>query len=313
MPTEATATVESAPAAEATPAAPTAPAEGAPAATPDAVPPPVEAPKERDEIAESLAALNRELRSAKSERDKYKGESAKLAERVTLAEVTEKASAAIKSKDFVTALRTLDPDLSVDEAIVTLLEQAAALDQKPMSQADIEKMVAAKIEADKKESEEKAKAAEEAAKRANADALELSTRNYLVAVGAEQQTGAFPLVNAHSTTEEEVEALEKMIRRHTQERFAESREIPTPRQSLEWLERKFEADLKAVGYTKAQIAEIKADAAADGKAKATGTVPTADTLGAAPPPPEKGKRESMKEYDARVKAQFRALRQQSAH
>lgn len=294
-----------APAAAATPA-PTAqqavkdgeakPAEAAPAEKPEA-----------DEIAASLAELNREIRAAKAERERAKGELAKVADRVAVADHMDKVKAAIKARDFVTALKSIDPDLSVDEAILTLLEQAKATDAQPLTQADIERITAAKIEEQKKADAERVRLEQEQAIKAQAEKLESATKTYLVACGKEQETGAFPLVNAHSTSEEQVEALEKMIRRHATEEYARSKEVPSPKATLEWLERKLEADMKAAGYTKAEIDEAKGD-----PAKPLQTAPVPDTKGGTREPTKQEKRESMAEYDKRIKAQLRALKANGA-
>ena len=307
-PTQGTATATPTPASAKAPdvaAAASAPAASTDTATPAAAPA-VEQPKAEpakpavDEVAQSLGALNREIRAAKAEREKVKSDAAKMADKLALGEQHAKARDALKAKDYVTALKALDPELSVDEAILTLIDQAKALDAQPLSQADIERITVAKIE------EQQRIAAENEAK-AQTARVELATANYVAACAAEFNPETFPLIAALGVSKEKIQEF-------TEAAWQRDRSIPTPADTLKHFEAEFERKLKMRGYSKAEIAEAKAEAQAAAAtptqpAKPVATAPIADTKGAAAEP-TKGKHETIKEYDARIKAQLRALKDQ---
>jgi hypothetical protein len=206
-----------------------------PAATPEA-----------DEIAASLAALNRETRAARAAREKAEQEVAKLGDKVTQAEQLGKVRDSLKAKDVVGALRALDPDLNVDEAILTLLEQAKAADAQPLSQADIEKIAVAKFE-------EQQKAAAAAAEAENKAKIERANASYVDACGAEFQAaaGEFKLIGVLGVSKEK-------ILEYTTQCWQKDRSVPFAVDTLKHFEAQYEEDLKRAGYTRAQIAQVAA-------------------------------------------------------
>jgi chromosome segregation protein len=224
---------------------------------------PAAAAAEVDDIAASLAALNRETRAARAARERAESELAKVGDKVTQAEQLAAVRESMKAKDYVAALKALDPDLSVDEAILTLLEQAKATDAQPLSQADIERIALAKVEAHQKA----AQAAAEAETKARVDQASAS---YVGACAAEFQAaaGEFALIGALGVSADK-------IRDYATECYQRDRSVPSPAETLRHFEAQYESALKRAGYSRAQIAEMK-----------TGAQPTpaAATTPAAPAP-----------------------------
>jgi hypothetical protein len=258
------------PAAEVVADAAKAPKTETPAATPEA-----------DEIAASLAALNRETRAARAAREKAEQEVAKLGDKVTQAEQLGKVRDSLKAKDVVGALRALDPDLNVDEAILTLLEQAKAADAQPLSQADIEKIAVAKFE-------EQQKAAAAAADAENKAKIERASASYVAACGEEftAAAGEFKLIGALGVSDEK-------IIEYSKECWQKDRSVPSPTETLRHFETQYEESLKRAGYTRAQIAQVAAGvqptAAPVAAPAATGAIvgAAASDTGGAPSTPAK--------------------------
>jgi hypothetical protein len=315
MTTEATAATvptASAPAAPAVPAAPDAATIGQ-AATAEAnataaqnanrtaegepVPPPAETPKPdptaRDEVADALAQLNRQMRETAKIKETYQTKEKTMAERLALADRAEKVKTAIAEKRYLDAILAADESVNPDEAAVLLMEQAGARDAKPMTREEIERITAEKM----KEAEDKATAAAEAKK---AQDFESAKDLYGNSCKAEFSANAtkYPLVGALGVKGPEL--IEWAIKQTEKNGSA-----PSPAETLKHFEDEREAALKSAGWSKAEIAAMKTD-----PTKPIPTAPTADTRGAAAEPPAKGKRETMAEYDARIKAQFRAGRGQ---
>lgn len=257
---------------------------------------------EKDEIAAALANLNREVRAARAAKENHEKELARVGDKVAAAERLEKARAALKSKDYISALTELDPEANVDEAILTLIDQAKAKDAQPLSQEQIQALARKEFEAQQKAAQEKKEAADKAI-------MERSTDMYMDACDREFSSDKFPLIAQWGLSREEVE-------KYTLDKFKSERVIPSPEDTLKHFESRHEAKVTAAGYTKAQIAAMKegatpAEAVAANPTKAqTPTAPVSDTRGAVSEPSKTEKRETMKEYDARIKAQLRAMRGQ---
>jgi hypothetical protein len=218
---------------------------------PAKVEPPAETPPpapaaEVDDIAASLAALNRETRAARAAKERAEAELAKVGDKVTQAEQLGKVRESMKAKDYVSALKALDPDLSVDEAILTLLEQAKATDAQPLSQADIERIAVAKFE-------EQQKSAQAAAEAENTARIKQANVSYANACAAEFEAaaGEFALIGALGVGDDK-------ISEYATECYQRDRSVPSPIETLRHFEAQYEASLKRAGYTKAQIAEVKA-------------------------------------------------------
>jgi hypothetical protein len=237
---------------------------------------------EASDIAKALADLNRETRSARGAREKAETELAKLGEKVVAAEKWEKATGLLKGKNYIEGLKALDPDLSVDDAILTLIAQADAQDAKPLSQADIERIAAEKYAAEKKSDEEKAAAA-------NAQKLTQAQQSYVNACAQEFSPEKFPLVAALGVSDAQ-------INEFAEASFAADRSVPLAEDALAHFEKQFEARLKKAGWTKAEIAAAKqeqiaaatqADAPAAKPASGAIVGVAASDTGGAPGIPEK--------------------------
>jgi len=313
MPTEATA-----PAAAPAPVAPTAPAapatvgqaataeanvkatpaqgqaaEGAVAAPPAA--PPKPAVPERDEVADTLAQLNRQMRETTKIKDSYQAKERSMSERLALADRAEKVKTAIAEKRYLDTILAADETVNPDEAAVLLMKQTETRDAKPMTREEIERITTEKM----KEAEDKATAAAQAKK---AQDFENAKDLYGSSCAAEFSANAakYPLVGALGIDGPKL--IEWAIKQTEKNGSA-----PSPAATLKHFEDEREAALLKAGWTKAEIAAIATD-----PIKAPPTAPTADTRGAASEALPKTKRETMQEYDARVKAQMRSLRAQPA-
>jgi hypothetical protein len=274
-------------------------AQATPVATEATPAQPAEASKtpQSDPIADAMAEINKMRREVSAKKDGLVSREKQLADKLALADTMDQVRAAVASKDYAGALQMLAGEgFNLDEASVLLFDQANAKDAKPLTQADVERIAS-----------EKAKAEREAAEKASSDqqaaALEQSKQEYVAScvqvLRANQSR--FPLVARRGVSDEELfEWVLPSVRGGV---------APTIDEALAHFEaqyvRDFEAEAKAMGYTRAEIAAAKADAAADAKSPAA-AVPVPDTRGTATERKTEGQAESIAEMTRRHKAELKA-------
>lgn len=220
------------PAAPAEPAKPAAPAavepakpsvqagEAKDAAKPAEKPPeakPVEDPKddlaarvakfsrEEREFAQRRAAFEQEQARAKAEREEAaKQHEAKLKQ----AETVEKATKALESGDIAGTIRLLKADVNPSAIALQFLEQLQREDERPMSAAEVDRIVAERLKAESearaKSEEEKRKADEEKKKTEGMTALETARENYMQACSSVFSREKHPFIAAYGLRREDV-------------------------------------------------------------------------------------------------------------
>lgn len=287
QPTQSAPTVADAAAKPAEPAAPAAP----------------KAPED-DPIANAMAELNKMRREVAKAKDTVAAREKEHADKIALAETMGKARAAVASKDFATALQLLAGEgFDLDEASVLLIEQANARDAKPLTQADIERIAAEKVKAER----DAAHAAETAKRTAE---FEQSKQLYGTACvdAFKADPTKFPLLASRGIDGDRV--IEWAL---SQAAKNGNRVAPTPGEALAHFEAQyvaqFEREAKAMGYTKAEIAAAKAEVAASAGKPAGAAVPIPDTRGAPTERKTTEGHESIAEMTKRHKAELLAASQ----
>lgn len=253
--------------------------------------------KKADPVADALASLTKQDREVKRERDKIKADRAGLEEKARHGETVTKARELFKAGDYAGALSLIDPEMNLDAVSLALLEQLSSRDQKPLSQADVEAIAKKKVDDDAAEKQKKVE--EESKKR-----LEKANASYLDACVEIYKTNAtkFPLVTVIELQREDFDA---RIIRYATGQHREGNGVPTPDQVLEHFEKKLEAELKAAGYSRAEIREIKQATAAQGASAAPIVAgPAAKNTGGAEGAP--AKRPTLAEEREKVRAALRA-------
>ena len=259
----------------------------------DAKPEPAKpAAPEKDEVAETMARLNREQRE--------------MGDKVKLGEAMVAAREALGKKDFLGALTTLagEAGLDPDEAAVLLLEQASSREKPPLTEEQARKVA-------EKAFEDKQKAAQEEAQKREEAEIAQGKQLYGNACAEIYKANAaqFPLISAYGLSDEEIFGwvIPEMKRQRGNP--------PLPQQTLEHFEKqhfsRFEKAAAKLGYVKAAphpAAPAQQPGAKSATAAATpAIVPAADTGGNVSEP--KKTRETIAEYNKRVREQFRARRQ----
>lgn len=253
--------------------------------------------KTTDPVADALASLTKQDREVKRERDKIKADRAGLEEKAKHGETVTKARELFKAGDYAGALSLIDPEMNLDAVSLALLEQLSSRDAKPLSQADVEAIAKKKVDDDAAEKQKKVE--EESKKR-----LEKANASYLDACVEIYKTNAtkFPLVTAIELQREDFDA---RIIRYATGQHREGNGVPAPDQVLEYFEKKLEAELKAAGYSRAEIREIKQATAAQGASAAPIVAgPAAKNTGGAEGAP--AKRPTLAEKREKVRASLRA-------
>lgn len=286
---------------------------GADAAKQASAPPQAEArPTEpaKDEVAETMARLNKEAREVAKAKKQFEQSQKELGDKVKLAEAMTRAREALGKKDFLGALTALagESGLDPDEAAVLLLEQANSREKPPLTEKDIERIAEEKFKA-KEEAERKA-----AEERGNAE-LDQGKQLYGNACAQvyKADPSKFPLISTYGL--DDAQMFEWVLPEAKRNRG----EVPTPQKTLEHFEAqhlaKFEKAAAALGYVKASVAQAAPAApAVPGKAdpaKVPVTAPAVNTEGVVEDKP-KQKRESIADYNRRIREQFRARRGQAA-
>ena len=270
--------------------------------TPAAPPPAVPA----DELASRLAQLTREQRRFTAEQEKWAAqrteETKTHAEKLQHAETLAQAQAAVQSGDWLAAAKAIAPDVDPNIVALRLLEQLQLGDPQPISVADVEKMVAAKLEAQRKADEAKRTEEEKARNAETVRVLEGARENYLGACAAAYNGKAadFPLVGARGIPRAEL--LEYV---EAQRDDAGRPLVPDPEQVVAHFEKLYQEQATRAGFVRPAPA---AAPAAKGGTALTAAALQAD--GGGRPSPE-GKRESLDEKRARIKQRLRLGGQQA--
>lgn len=272
-------------------------------AQPDKQDPATPAQPAKDEIADGLADLNRLRREAGKLKTTLEASQKEHAAKLQMADAMAKAREYLGAKDFAGALEALagEAGIDIDEAAVLLIEQAQKREQRPLTQADAERIAAEKFKAERE-------AAEKRAAELQAAQLEQAKQDFGLACSHEltRDASKYPLLAGREISDERFWAwvLPEVERRHGA--------APTTTEVLQHFEAeemaKFAKDATRLGYTKAEIREAIADAktsAATGNGSGP-AVPVADTRGAATPRADLGKKETLAEMDARHKRELRA-------
>lgn len=263
---------------------------------------------DKDEVAETMARLNREQREVSAAKKKLEASHKELGEKAKMGEALLSAREALGKKDFLGALMTLagEAGLDADEAAVLLLEQANGREKPPLTEEQARKLASEEFEA-------KQKAAKEEAEKQAAANIEKGKQVYgnaCVQIYKADPT-KHPLLSIYGLDES---AMFDWV-------FAEMKRnqgnAPAPVQTLEHFEGQhvanFEKAAKALGWVKAQPVQPSAPGQTPQAKDKTNQpafqaiVPASDTEGAVSE--QRQKRESVREYDRRIKAQFAARRQ----
>jgi hypothetical protein len=297
----------------ATPAATVKQATVVPAAPTVAEPPKVETPAAAsppavpaDELASRLAQLTREQRRFTAEQEKWATqrteETQKHAEKLKHAETLAQAQAAVQSGDWLAAAKAIAPDVDPNIVALRLLEQLQLGDPQPISAADVEKMVAAKLESQRKADEAKRTEEEKSRNAETVRVLEGARENYLSACAAAYNGKAtdFPLVGARGIPRTELLEYVEAQRDDSGRPL-----VPDPEQVVAHFEKLYQEQATRAGFVRPAPA---AAPAAKGGTALTAAALQADGGGRASP---EGKRESLDEKRARIKQRLRLGGQQA--
>lgn len=211
-----------------------------------------------EDLADRIAKFSREARELAQQQAEFKAEQARIkAEReeaakqheakLRQAETVEKAAKAIESGDIAGALKALKGDINPSAIALQLLEQLQKEDERPMSQAEVDRMIAERLKVEgearaKAEEEAKKKAAEEA-KAAEMATLEGARERYMEACSSAFSKEKHPFIAAHGLKREEVTAYVES------QRDERGRMLPTsPEDALEHFETLYRKRAEAAGW-----------------------------------------------------------------
>lgn len=200
--------------------------------------------REQRELAEQRKAFEQERSKAKAEREEVaKQHAAKLAQ----AETVERATTAIESGDIVGAIRALKSDANPSAFALQLLEQLQKEDERPMSAAEVDRIVAERLKAEaaarEKAEEEKRKADEEKKKSEGMATLEKARDGYMQACSAVFSKANHPFIAAHGLTRDEVIAYAESQRDETGRIVA-----PDPEELIKHFEEKLRKRAELAGW-----------------------------------------------------------------
>lgn len=235
---------------------------------PAAAPPPaVEQPKAEekpkagespDEMAARLAKFSREEREASARRRAWEEEQtrakAEWEERqkqhegkLKQAELFEKVSKAIEAGDELGAIRLLKADINPSAFTLTLLGQLQEEDERTMSPAEVERMIAERLKTEQaareKANEEAKKAAEEKQKAEGEKTLETAKDSYVSACKLEFSREKFPFIARRGLDRESIMKHAMSVRDD-----AGRLSPPLPEELLKHFEAKYRAEAEADGF-----------------------------------------------------------------
>ena len=211
-----------------------------------------------DEMAATVAKLSREKRDLEAQRRTFAEEQARAkaereetakqhAVKLAQAETVEKAVKAIENGDVAGAMKLLKADVNPSALALQLLEQLQKEDERPMSQAEVDRMIAERLKAEQatreKADEERRKADAEKQKAEQEKVLNTAKENYVNACNLEFSREKFPFVAKRGISSSAILEYAMSVKDD-----AGRLSPPSPEDVLRHFEARYKEDAQADGY-----------------------------------------------------------------
>lgn len=209
-------------------------------------------------MAATVAKLSREKRDLEAQRRTFAEEQARAkaereetakqhAVKLAQAETVEKAVKAIENGDVAGAMKLLKADVNPSALALQLLEQLQKEDERPMSQAEVDRMIAERLKAEQatreKADEERRKADAEKQKAEQEKVLNTAKENYVNACNLEFSREKFPFVAKRGISSSAILEYAMSVKDD-----AGRLSPPSPEDVLRHFEARYKEDAQADGY-----------------------------------------------------------------